>query len=147
MVAPRATTKKPKALIFEAADSKAVNTIAAAVGVGCCAVEVQETSIRATYRATPIVAVSALIAEQTIDASTVTSRRKLKGRVIGVGIVVPSTKGVCSVPLGIGRHVVACWARALVGSSPTVVVVITSPVIKPCISPNKVRMPRCVAGS
>ena len=118
MVAPRATTKKPKALIFEAADSKAVCTIGV-VGADCCA-EVQATSISATYRATPIVAVSALIDEQTIDAKTDTSRRKLKGRVIGVGIVVPSTIGVCSVPLGIGRHVVTYWARALVGSKPTV---------------------------
>ena len=82
-------------------------------GGGYCAAEVQATSNSATDRATPIVAVSALIVEQTIEAITVTSRRKLKSRVIGVGIVVPSTKAVCSVPLGIGRHVVACWARAL----------------------------------
>lgn len=73
-MAPRATTKKPKALIFEAADSKADCTIVVA-GVGCCAAEGQATSISATYRATPIVAVSALIVEQTIDAITVTSRR------------------------------------------------------------------------
>ena len=89
-------------------------------GEGCCAVEVQETSISATYRATPIVAESALIVEQTIEAITVTSRRKLKSRVISVGIIVPSTKSVCGDPLCIRRHVVACWARALVGSSPTV---------------------------
>ena len=147
MVAPRATTKKPKALIFEAADSKAECTIVVE-GEGCCAVEAQVTSISATYRATPIVAVSALIVEQTIEeAMTVTSRRKLKGRVIGVGIVVPSTKGVCSVPLGIGRHVVACWARALVGSSPTVVVVVASPIIRRCISQNKIRMTWGIAGS
>ena len=73
-MAPRATTKKPKALIFEASNAEAVCTIVV-VGVGCCAVEVQVTSISATYRATPIVAVSALIVEQTIDAITVTSRR------------------------------------------------------------------------
>ena len=149
MVAPRATTKKPKALVFEAADSKAEGTIDVG-GVGCCAAEGQVTSIsatyRATYRATPIGAVSALIAEQTIDARTETSRRQLKGRVIGVGIVVPSTKAFCSVPLGIGRHVVAFWARPLVSSSPTVVIVITSPVIRIFISQNKIRMPRCVAG-
>ena len=92
--------------------------------------EVQATSNSATYRATPIAATSALIAEQTIDAKTETSRRKFKIGVKGVGIVVPSTKAVCSCPLGIGRHVVACWARALDGSSPTVVVVVASPVIK-----------------
>ena len=109
--------------------------------------EVQVTSSSAIYRATPIVAVSALSAEQTIDATTDTSRRKLKGRVIGIGIVVPSTKGVCSVPLGIGRHVVACWARALVGSSPTVVVVVASPIIRRCISQNKIRMTWGIAGS
>ena len=73
-MAPRATTKKPKALIFEAADSEAVCT-SAGDGAGCCAVEGQATSKSATYRATPIVAVSALIVEQTIDAITVTSRR------------------------------------------------------------------------
>ena len=77
MVAPRATTKKPKALIFEAADSEAVDTTEV-VGEGCCAEEVQDTSISATYRATPIVADSALIEEQTIERITETSRRKLK---------------------------------------------------------------------
>ena len=61
-------------IIFEASNAEAVCTIVV-VGVGCCAVEVQVTSISATYRATPIVAVSALIVEQTIDAITVTSRR------------------------------------------------------------------------
>ena len=148
-LAPRARVIKPKALIFEAADSKAVGTIAG-VGVGYCAVEAQETSIsatyRATYRATPIDADSALMAEQTIDVITETSRRKLKGRVIGVGIVVPSTKGICSVPFGIGRHMVVCWARPLVGCSPTVVVVVASPIIKRyiIISQNKVRMSRFI---
>ena len=124
-MAPRATTKKPKALIFEAADRKAVCT-SVEEGVGCCADEEQVTSNSATYRATPIVAVavSALIVEQTTDATTATSRRKLKGRVIGVGIVVPSTKAVCSCPLCIGRHVVTHRARPLVSSSPTVVVVV-----------------------
>ena len=92
----------------------------AAEGVSCCAVEDQAMSISATYRAyraTPIAAVRALTVEQTIDARTETSRRQLKGRVKGVGIVVPS---VCSVPLGIGRYVVTCRARPLAGSSPTV---------------------------
>ena len=77
-MAPRATTKKPKALIFEAADSAAVSTNVAAGGVGCCAVEEQATSNSATYRATPIVAASALIGEPTTAGTTVTSRRKLK---------------------------------------------------------------------
>ena len=61
-------------LIFEASNAEAVCTIVV-VGVSCCAVEVQVTSISATYRAIPIVAVSALIVEQTIDAITVASRR------------------------------------------------------------------------
>ena len=61
-------------IIFEATDRETVCTIVV-VGVRCCAVEVQVTSISATYRATPIVAVSALIVEQTIDAITVASRR------------------------------------------------------------------------
>ena len=77
MVAPRATTKKPKALIFEASNAEAVCTIVVVAGEGCCAVEVQVASI-ATYRATPIAAVSALTVEQSIEAITVTSRRKLK---------------------------------------------------------------------
>ena len=67
-------TQKAPHIIFEASNAEAVCTIVV-VGVGCCAVEVQVTSISATYRATPIVAVSALIVEQTIDAITVTSRR------------------------------------------------------------------------
>ena len=89
-------------------------------GESCCAVEEQETSKSATYRTTPIEAGSALIAEQTREAKTEACRRKLKMGVKGVGIIVPSTKGICSAPLGIGRHMVACWARALVGCSPTV---------------------------
>ena len=122
------------------------------MGVGCCAVDVQVTSISATatyraYRATPIAAVSALTVEQTSDAITVTSRRQLKSRVIGIGIVVPSTKGVCSAPLGNGRHVVACWARALVGSSPTVVVIVASPVKRTNIGFNKVRVTWGIRGS
>ena len=68
-------TQKAPHLIFEAADSNAVGTTVAE-GDSCCAAEAQETSTSsATYRATPIVAVSALIVEQTIDAITVTSRR------------------------------------------------------------------------
>ena len=78
MVAPRATTKKSKALIFEAADSIAECTIAD-VGAGCCAVEVQATSIRATYRATPIEAVSAHIAERATVVKAVTWNGKLQG--------------------------------------------------------------------
>ena len=86
MVAPRATTKRNKnsspstssGLIFEAADSKAVRTIVA-VGVGCCAAEVQVTSIRDTYRATPIVAACAHIAERAIAFTAVTWNGKLQG--------------------------------------------------------------------
>ena len=72
MVAPRATTKKKaksSGLIFEAADGKPC-TIAEVGWCGCCAAEAQVTSISATYRATPIVADSALRDEQTIDAIT-----------------------------------------------------------------------------
>ena len=145
-LAPRARVIKPKALVFEAADRKAESTTVAGGGVGCCAVEDQVTSISATYRAAPIGAVGAMIVEQATGTIAVTSRRKLKGRVIGGGIVIPSTKDICCVPFSIGRHVVTCRARALVSSSPTVVVVVASPIIKRyiIISQNKVRMSRFI---
>ena len=78
MVAPRATTKKPKALIFEAADSAAVCTLVD-VGAGCCAVEAQVSSKIDKYRATPIVAACAHIAERAIAFTAVTWNGKLQG--------------------------------------------------------------------
>jgi hypothetical protein len=60
-------------IIFEATHREPVCTIVV-VGVSFCTVEVQVTSISTIHRTRPIVAVSTLIVEQTIDAITVTRR-------------------------------------------------------------------------
>ena len=84
MVAPRATTKRNKnsspstssGLIFETAHSKAVGTVV--IGSARATVEVAVPCVSGIHRTTPIVAVSALIAERAIVVIAVTWNGKLQ---------------------------------------------------------------------
>ena len=76
-MAPRATTKKSRVLVFETSNSQAVGS-AAIDSAQATTVEVAGTCESATHRTTPVVTVAAHIEERTIAVVAVTGNGKLQ---------------------------------------------------------------------
>ena len=77
-MAPRATTKKSRVLVFEASNRKAVGTVVI-VSARATTSEVAVNCFSAIHRTTPIATAAAHIGERTIAVIAVTWNGKLQG--------------------------------------------------------------------